>query len=514
MNAYDDIIAREKQEALELFNAHMVFCRKKSEVMTEYVRRDDKGNTFVNADHHNRLHRAIRKCMKDRIPGIVIRWPPEYGKTQQLISLIIHILGRNTEEEYKDPHPMYRGAYISSSLGSAKKRLRTIKDLIETSEEVRTVWPKLKKATGVQELWTNEAINVERPSDIKLDDPSVQALGEGGDLLGSRLDWCIMDDTLTRNNTRTKEQRENHWDWIQTTVKTRMNEWGIIIVLCNSWHPEDAGYRLVNESGFALLEEPALDPSTKESIWPERWPTERVIEKIRSLGPIEGPRKMLHKARDESVMRFTPEMVGVALRKGAGHNLVTSYVPSDGTRVYTGLDFGGSKRKRKTAGRTTGQSCFFTWALLKSGVKMVLNIQTGRWGTAELARRAKDITQRFDSIIVAEDNATQGLIIEAMQILGSSVPIVPRTTSSDDFDPQFGLEKMGVEMLNGNIIIPCENESNMNPEVFEWIQELYDYIPGQHAGDRLMASYFGWDRMRTGSRKSGPLRHGLKIIGG
>ena len=510
MDAYQQILQGEIAEANELHDAMLEYCRLKSEALSEYVMRDDKGVSFTNAPHHNRLHLAVRQ-VSGQVPGIVIRWPPEYGKTQQLISLILHILGRNSDERYKDPHPMYRGAYISSSLNSAKKRLRTIKDYIETSPELHEVFPNLKKATGQQEVWTNEAINVTRPDNIRLDDPSVQAVGEGGDLLGSRLDWAIMDDTLTFKNTRTKEQRQNHWDWIKSTVQTRMNEWGIIIMLCNSWHPEDAAYRLVNEAGWALLEECALDKDG-ESIWKERFSTERVKNIIINLGPIEGPRKMMHRSRDEATMRFSPAMINVALERGRGMSLCSSYIPTDGTKVYTGVDFASSKRKNRTAGRSTGETVLFTWARLRSGVRIVLNIQSGRWSGTEIVRRAKDVSIRFNSLLVMEDNSAQALVIDVMKSLDITLPIVTHTTTEKDYDPQYGLELMGVEMQNGAIIIPCENPALPTGEVFTWIQELYDYVPGKHPGDRLMASYFAWDRLRRMERVSGASN--LKLIRG
>ena len=488
MSVYDEIIREQREEARKGDDAWVRLARSKSEVMAEYVMRDERGNRFVNGEHHSRLHAAMR-CYR----RLVVMWPPEFGKSEQLSSLVMHILGRSTDPEYRDDPPMYRGAFIGPSFATAAKSLRNIKNYLLTSADLKRVWPNLRPATGPAELWSQEAINVTRPPSVRLKDPSLQALGANGPILGSRLDFVILDDTLTFENTRTPDQREAYWEWLNSTVLTRIDEGGLVVFLTNAWHPNDAAHRLI-EMGWPSLVEPALDMEG-EPLWKERWSKQRVLDKIEELGPIEGPRKMMHVARDEQSMRFTPAMVGVALARGQGLDLMDRARPINGFKTYTGVDLGVSQTKRRTAGRTTGLTSFFTILKHPSKVRQVIDIQSGRWEAGTIMQMALEKHRAFESILWVENNAAQDLFVQMLARM-FPIPVHPYTTGAAAAHPEFGLEKVGVEMRNGLWIVPCDRLSRAKGEVYDWIQELYDYRPNQHVGDRVRAMMFAWEGAR------------------
>ena len=498
MSLYEELLREELAKAEDADRALVTIARHKSEAFAEYVMRDERGRRFVNGEHHNRIHAAVR-----RFKRLVVKWPPEFGKSEQLTSIVLHILGRTTSQEHQDPVPLYRGSYIGSSFDGAAKTLRNIKNYIQTSADFQKVWPQCKPATGPAELWSQGAINLVRPASVRLRDPSLQALGAGGPILGARLDYAILDDTLTNENTRTPESREKYWEWLTSTVLTRLNEWGICIFLTNAWHPEDAAERLV-EQGWPALIEPACDEQGVP-LWPAQWSAQRVKDKLEELGDIEGPRKLFHKSRDEHSMRFTPEMVGVALERGRGLDLMDKIEPANGYRTYTGIDLGVSRTKRRTAGRTTAETAVTTVLVHPSRVRQVIDIRAGRWEAAKIMEQAVDAHRCFQSLVIVENNAAQDLFVQMLGIL-YPIPIRAYTTGSESAHPEFGLEKIAVEMRNGLWIIPCDRLKRTTGQVYKLLQEMYDYRPNMHVGDRLRSLQFAWEGARSAEQTVKGLR--------
>lgn len=471
-------------------------ARHKSEVMAEFIGMNQYGERIVNAPHHNRLHQALRTY--DRL---IVMWPPEFGKTVQLQMITMHMIGANAHKEWRDSPPKYSGAFIGESARTAKKSLKVIQQYILESEEFQMVWPECVPAVGPAQLWSQDAFNVVRPTTVRLKDPTLQALGAGGPILGARLDFCVCDDILTWDNTRTPDQREAVYQWFKSTVLTRINEGGKVVLLCNAWHPDDLAHRLMQE-GWPTLIEPAIDQVTGKALWEQQWPLSRVEEKLDELGPIEGPRKLLHKARDESDMRFTPDMLKVALERGRGMSLLKKWRWANGYKSYTGVDLGVAKTKRRTAGASTSETVLTTIVVHPSGVRQIVDIEAGRWSGTHIMEKVLEKNQKYDSVVIVENNSSQELFVDLMKHFNRLIPIDTYTTGKQAAHPEFGLEKMGVEMKQGMWILPSSNQAVPHGEVYKLVQELYDYKPNLHVGDRVRSLMFAWEGARKGENKT------------
>lgn len=502
-NIYESHLAKEREEAKRLKEAHLTLCRDRSEIFTEYVMKDSRQRKFKNAPHHNRLHAALRKHKR-----LVVMWPPGYGKSRQLISTVLHFLGRNTDEHYRDDPPMFNGVYCGPNQTAAEKYVRVIRDMIVNSSEVREVWPNLIPEVGEHAQWSNKAFTVTRPPGISDPDPSLQAVGSEGKIIGARLQFGVFDDTVSFENTRTPDQREKFWEWFQSTAMTRFDDNGIIVILTNSWHPEDAPHRLIEREGWPALVEPGIDEEGN-ALWEAEWPKDRVLRKIEELGEIEGPRKMLHRSRDEGSMRFTPKMVHVALERGRGLDLVPRWRPSNGFETYTGVDLAISKTRRRTAGRYTGETVFTTVLRHPSKVRQILDIRAGRWDAVTIISTALEVFRAYNSIFYVENNAAQDLFVQLLKVLQPDIPVVPYTTGSEAAHPEFGLEKIGVEMQNGLWILPSDNLGRANGQLYTLIQELYDYSPNKHVGDRVRSLMFAWEGCRKHENRTVGMKLGL-----
>lgn len=444
-----------------------------------HVMRDEKnGLPLKQSDLHVTWHGLAEE--HDRL----LLWSAiEHGKTTQMsIARPLFLLGQD---------PTLRIAIVSNTAGQAEKLLRAIKRYIETSTELHEVFPDLKPGN---EQWTSRAITVQRPTVSK--DPSIQTLGIHGNILGSRVDYLILDDLLDTENTRTAKGREDCFLWVQASCLGRLTEKGRVLCVGTAFHPDDTLHRLAKLPGFRAFRYPVLDDAGAPR-WPSRWSLERIQKTRETLGPLEFARQLLCVARSDEESRFKKEWIDACLHRGAGKQLVHGMERLPGKwKAYTGVDLAVQQKD------ASDSSCLFTIAFNpENGDKEVLNIEAGKWTGPEIVNRIIDTHRRYLSIMVVENNAAQDFIIQFAR--GQfAVPIRPFTTGRNKAHPEFGVEGLAAEMAARKWVIPSQHGQPSHPEIFKWIQEMLFYAPSEHTGDRLMASWFAREGCRLGMQRA------------
>jgi len=403
----------------------------------------------------------------------------EGGKTQQVsIGRVLWELGRN---------PNSRVVVISNTHEQAAKIVRTVAKYIESSAELAMVFPHLKKG----DPWTSHHLFVQRTVVGK--DPSLQACGIHGNIVGARIDLLIFDDILDYENCRTPAAREDLWKWIHATLIGRLTRDARVWIVGNAYHPDDSLHRFARQPTWTALRYPVMD-STGEPRWPERWPKSRIEERRLELGPLEFARQMMCQARDDSESRFKQAWIDLCLERGRGLKLLPIMAGVTRGRSFTGVDLG--VQKHAAAGRTV----MFTIFVHPDESRQLINIDAGKWAGPDIVNRLIDTHHRYNSIVVVENNAAQDYLLQFARA-GSAVPIRAFTTGKNKASPEFGVESIAVEMSNGKWIIPNDGGGVMHPEVAQWIQEMLFFDPNAHTGDTLMASWFAREGARMGSKK-------------
>lgn len=405
----------------------------------------------------------------------------EHGKTTQMsVMRPLWMLGRN---------PSLRMAIVSNTAGQATKILDSIRRTIETSTALHGIFPNLKPSG---DNWTNRSITVKRPYVAK--DPSIQTLGIHGNVLGSRIDYLVIDDLLDVENTRTAQGREDCFRWLQAAVLSRLTARAAVLCVGTAFHPEDAMHRLAALPAWKAFRYPVMEENTNVPRWPERWPLERIQQRKLELGPLEFARQLLCIARSDEDARFKREWIDWCLARGAGKQMAygLSALPP-GVKTYTGVDL--AVQQKDSADCT----CLFTIAVHPNGDREVLCIETGRWAGPEIVSRIIDTHRRFMSVCIVENNAAQDFIIQFAR--GQfAVPIHAFTTGRNKAHPEFGVESIAAEMAGRKWIIPSMGGNGSHPEIQQWVQECLFYSPSEHTGDRLMGSWFareGWRLAQT-----------------
>lgn len=434
----------------------------------EYVARDEETGERIRLEA---MHEEMCSAVESH-GFLLVMSHPESGKTNLLVVMrVLFRLGTN---------PNLRIVLASSARANAIKNLASITKYIESSAELREVFPKLRPAPN--DTWTTEAITVERSNIIR--DPSVQTVGVHGSIQGARIDEVYADDLLDYENTRTKALREDTSRWFRTAILARAN---VCVFLTNAWHPEDLAAELVEKRGFVSLRYPVLD-AAGESSWPSRWSIDRIAARRRTVGELEFARLFLCKPRDDGAQVFSAEALERCKRRGLGYGLVgvldDRLVPADAV-IVTGVDLAVTRRLKGAV------TAMYTTLVHPSGLRQIIGARSGRWGARQILDNIAEVGDAFGGVVVVEDNGAQRYLVEIAQELDAdiAVPVLPHTTGRNKVDPELGIDSMAAEFDAGKWLVPIERGEPCE-EIAALLGELAVYDPASHPGDRLMALWF------------------------
>lgn len=126
--------------------------------------------------------------------------------------------------------------------------------------------------------------------DIESHGGGMVTAGVGGAITGKGAHLAIVDDPI-KNAEEAASQviRDKIWDWWQSTLYTRLEPDGVVVVIQTRWHEDDLCGRLTAEalSGdgepWRILKLPAIDDKGK-ALWPERYSIDRLKQIKRAVG--------------------------------------------------------------------------------------------------------------------------------------------------------------------------------------------------------------------------------------
>ncbi len=394
------------------------------------------------------------------------------------VGRVLFELGRN---------PNTRVVIVSNTVTQAQKLVKSIAGYIQRSDELKEIFPKLKpNAMGP---WTLSQLAVERKGQPK--DPSVQATGVHGSIVGARIDLLVLDDVLDYENVRTPGLRDDLWDWVHSTLLGRLTHHARVISVGNAYHRDDLLHRFERNPIWHTVRFPVVSDEGVLS-WPERWPLERIAQKREELGPMEFARQMLCQARDDAESRFKREWIDLCLQRGNGRTLqhAIATIPP-GCSVYTGVDL--AVQQHSSADLTA----FTTIMVYPNGDREVINIESGRLAGPQIVEKIRDLYHRYQGIFFVENNQAQDFILQFLRAT-TAIPVRPFTTGRNKIHPEFGVESLAAEMAAGRWIIP-NKDGRMHAEVDALVNEMLYYDPKSHTGDRLMSTWFAREAARQGS---------------
>lgn len=504
----------------------------------ELVMKHETKRTPLRLAEHQRI--VLSFLVHHRRATLIL--PIRTSKTFLAACLTLWFLGRN---------PTLRGAVVSATQEQAQKVLGMVSDYIVNSAELKLVFPHLRETQRSREPWTQVAITVDRPAGIR--DASLKAIGLDGAIAGSRLDWIIIDDVLTQENTLTSEGCRKTIEWLDSSVLTRLEPSAEtrVLGLNTPWNPKDAIHEF-ERRGWATMrmsidgtirvqddieeaeaarevgrpyefwDHPSVEPRTDdprdltlrikahapgESLWPEVYPVD-VVRRIKRVTPIrEWNRAYMCTAVSDEEARCKIDWIERckdAARKAHIFGLTTEWPESStvtryagkavaqGLGVFTGVDLAVKTERHHD------KTAFFTFVVLPDGRRRILDIETGHYSGPVIVEKCIRKHQQFGGVIVVEDIAAQGFILQFIRKRDLSIPVRPYvTTAKKKADPLYGVETIFTEMSNGAWLIPNDEFGRMHPEVEAFVQACLEYKPdNDHVADILMASFMAREMAR------------------
>ena len=518
---------RDDPEALEDALAELLLeaeeARGDPKKFFEFVLRDEVFNEPIKVAPHQELVLEFANAH----PNWVAMLPFGHAKTFSLAGLMLQDIGED---------PLMRGALVSAAQAQAEKPLALVRQYIESSNELKLVYPRLERSRRGGEPWTTTNITVARPPGIR--NPSLVARGQDSkQILGSRWKRVIVDNLMNGENTRTPEQREKVWKFLQVDVRTRVNPvGGKMGYICTAWHPDNATHRLIrardargigvagarhaggrrdlhpqHQLGFPLIvpadNRPAGNPLAEyrlachppgETLWPARWSREALQERREELHPAIYNQLFLNICRDNTTSLCRQEYVNRALKLGRDmgiHRLVPALPEGFPHLVFAGVDLAFSKSN------AADELAIFVFAVYpdpaqdgKLQIRVPLWIEAGRWGTDELYQRLVRINNAFRPAgIAVESNAAQEGVRQLMATANKSLVLKPHRTNATKNSIVLGLPSIFAEMANGAWAIPNAPGGHVDPMLRKFIDQCLYYSPAEHSGDILMAAFFARD---------------------
>lgn len=250
--------------------------------MTDARRDAAKWNPAALADIHSRgrfllpphiavLSRALVDLTFGDSRRLIVSMPPRHGKSE--------LCSRYFPAWYLGTHPGHRVALASYEVSFAE----------EWGRQARDVFASI--APDLWELEVSPASSAAKRWNINGHRGGMFTAGIGGPMTGRGADLLVIEDPIKNfQEAESPTIRRRHWEWYQSTARTRLEPDARVLVVMTRWNEDDLIGRLLAESGedWTVIRFPALamapdDPDYEpdplgrqpgEALWPERYDVE------------------------------------------------------------------------------------------------------------------------------------------------------------------------------------------------------------------------------------------------
>lgn len=232
------------------------------------------------------LEDALLAVSQKRKKRIILTIPPRHGKSQTAsIYFPAWALGRNPNIKFI---LSTYGADLSEKIGMKTR------DVIQ-SEIYKSIFPqvKLRQDTKAKAYWLTKQ------------NGSFLSVGVGGAVTGTGADIILIDDPVkNREDAESSTYREKVWEYYRSTLYSRLEGSGVVIVIMQRWHTDDLVGRLLEEQekqreagelteDWEIINFPAIAEEDEtyfgritrkvgDVLWPNKFPLQ-VLENIRNV---------------------------------------------------------------------------------------------------------------------------------------------------------------------------------------------------------------------------------------
>lgn len=208
--------------------------------------------------HHRVICDHLDRWVSKEIRRLMIFTPPRHGKSE-LVSrkLPAYIFGVN-------PDASIIGTSYSSDLASRMNR--DAQRIIDT-DKYRDVFPGTElSGKNIRSVAQGNFLRNSDTFEIVNHRGTYRSAGVGGGITGMGGEYIIIDDPVkNREEANSETYRQKVWDWYTSTLYTRLEHKGCILITLTRWHEDDLAGRLLdmmkkdpNADQWTILNLPAV----------------------------------------------------------------------------------------------------------------------------------------------------------------------------------------------------------------------------------------------------------------
>jgi predicted phage terminase large subunit-like protein len=237
--------------------------------------------------HHAKLCEKLDDFANGKIKRLIVSMPPRHGKSE-LVSrrLPAFILGRLPNSQI-----------IAASYGAdlAARMNRDVQRIME-SDHYADLFPKSTlNESNVRSAAQGTALRNSDIFEIVNHAGVYRSAGVGGAITGMGANFAIIDDPIkNQEEADSITYRDKVWDWYTSTLYTRLEKEGSVLLTMTRWHEDDLAGRLINLSKadpesdqWEVFEFPAIKDSEEnpddpraldEALWPGKYDNKRLAK--------------------------------------------------------------------------------------------------------------------------------------------------------------------------------------------------------------------------------------------
>ena len=401
--------------------------------------------------------------------------------------------------------------FISASAGQAEKRVRLIKQFLE-SDKIIEDWASndMPAFRGPDTKWTSTQMYVNR--DGSSVDPTLEAIGSGGKITGAHVDIVVIDDLEDDLTVASPGVRQKTRDWLAATVTPILNQGGMMLVIGTRKSEQDVYAHMKNDPTYRVIEDAAIKkwPESYEYItaidekgneyikdvkitgdyevlWPEFRPLKYLLMERRSMGSHLFAREMQNQVQSEDDAIIRRDWVEKAKRTNYSFDTPPPINLSE-CLVVQAWDLSIESDKKKAVQRDTDFTAGFCLARDRSGKIWVLDMFHERGITQQSIMNA--IVKMYENWseyvkeVWVEKNSFGALHVQQLQ--RTSLPVKPVVMSA----------KNALRNSIHHIAVLFENELVRLPYLHPYTQQKIDTFADELVGypssgvhDDLLASF-------------------------
>lgn len=225
-----------------------------------------------------KLPRNIQRWMRFlwRNKQAMIIGPPGHGKTWAVENLLVYMIANDRE---------ITALYASKTWGKAEEVVGRVRDELRYNQALIRDYGEFYN----RESWGTKRFTVRRTHRSR--NPTLQAVGLGGQIEGARLKIAVLDDIVDIGSLLSQAEREKAEKWLRNTLLPRLDPGARLWVIGSRWHFRDIYAIIKTLPGVKVLEEKALvETQTRKGqtvikpLAAELWSLPRLLELREKLG--------------------------------------------------------------------------------------------------------------------------------------------------------------------------------------------------------------------------------------